>query len=211
MATPKEALTGTDQTINVNNAKASPKNQAIGNQDTVTFKNNDTHDAATITFLGAGSNEFGTNPIMVAASGSSSALIPGTANVTVDYQVTQGGATGGPYSIEVGSGPLEIDIIDASGNTNLEYAEIPTNGTVFFKNESTTQPASIAFSGDQNVLFYPDGSAVTSPVAVPANSSTANLQGRGTNKDVSYQITMLPGESDRITTGGNGSIKVGQT
>jgi hypothetical protein len=211
MATPKEALTGTNQTININNAKASPKNQAIGNQDTVTFKNNATNDAATITFLGAGANEFGTNPIMVAASGSSSELTPGTANVTVDYQITQGGTTGGLCSIEVGSGPLEIDIVDAIGNTNLEHAEIPNNGTVFFKNESTSQPASIAFSGDQNVLFYPDGTPVTSPVAVPANSSTVNLQGRGTNKEVSYQITMLAGQSDRITTSGNGSIKVGQT
>jgi hypothetical protein len=210
MATPKEALTGTNHTINVNNAKASPKNQKMENQDTVTFKNNDTN-AATITFLGAGANEFGTNPIMVAASGSSSALTPGTANVTVNYRITQGGATGGLCSIEVGSGPLEIDIIDANGKTNLEDAEIPNNGTVFFKNESTSQPASIAFGGDQNVLFYPNGSPVTSPVVVPANSSTPNLQGRGTNKDVSYQITMLAGESDRITTGGNGSIKVGQT
>lgn len=210
MATPKEALTGTNQTINVNNAKASPKNQGIGNQDTVTFKNNDSNNAATVAFLGAGANEFGSNPITIPASDSSSPLTPTTPNITVDYQITQGGAVGLPYSIEVGSGPLEIDITNANGDTAPSDAGIPNNGTLFFKNESTSLEASITFSGDHNVLFYPDSTPVTSPLLVPANSSTVNLQGRGSDKHVSYITEMKLTKADRVMTG-SGSIKVGQT
>src|SRR4029077_5602619 len=125
MATPKEALTGAVQTININSdGKASPKNQSIGNQDTVTFKNNDEHNAATVTFLGAGANEFG-GAVTIPAGGSSAPLTPVNGNVTVDYDVTMGSNGGGPFSIQVGSGPLAIYLVGLWGDTNLPTAQFP--------------------------------------------------------------------------------------
>jgi hypothetical protein len=204
MATPKEALTGAVQTININSdGKASPKNQSIGNQDTVTFKNNDAQNAATVTFLGAGANEFG-GAVTIPAGTSSAPLTPVNSNVTVDYDVTVGGNGGGPFSIQVGSGPLEIDIVDLEGDTNLPTAEIPNNGSVFFAN-TMGYTATIQFN-KANILFDENGNSVTQQV-VNANSSGAVLTGRGTSQDVGYTIN-LAGHPRKVDTG-NGSIKVG--
>lgn len=216
MATPKEALTGTSHNININNnAKASPSNLQMGDNDTVTFNNNDLNDAATVTFLGAGAGEFSyqgqtVTTFTIPASGSFGPLSANVPDVTVNYNVVAGVKNDGPFAIEVGNGPLEIDIVDDQGNTNLGAAEIPNNGTLFFKNESTDDQASITFGGDSNVLFYPDGSPVVSPVAIAASSSTPHLTGKGTNKNVTYTIAMSVQEDGGLG-GGNGSIKVGQT
>jgi len=211
MATPKEALTGTEQTISLNNGKASPRNKGIGNQDTVIFQNNDSSNAATVTFLGAGANEFGSNPVNVPAGQSSGLLTPNTPNITVDYQVTQGAVTDKPFSIEVGTGPLEIDISGSTGDPTPADAGIANGGTLFFKNGSTTQDASLTFGGDHNVLFYTDSTPVTSPLVVSASSSSAHLQGRGDSKHVTYTTEMQVAKADRVMTTGSGSIKVGQT
>jgi len=213
MATPKEALTGTSHTININsNAKASPSNLAIGNQDTVTFQNNDQTSNATVTFLGAGADEFDyegqpVTTVTVPAGGSFGPLTPNTADVTVNYDVQVGTAGEGPFAIEVGTGPLEIDIVDDSGNTNLEEAEIPNNGTLFFENQAT-EKATISFGGDK-VLYDPNGNPVGS-VTVDAGSSSEVLTGKGTNKEVTYSIAMSL-QTDGGLGGGNGTIKVGQT
>jgi hypothetical protein len=206
MATPKEALTGAAQSININsNGKASPRNQPIGNQDTVTFKNNDANNAATVTFLGAGANEFG-GPVTIPPGGTSAPLTPVNGNVTVDYDVTVGSNGGGPFSIQVGSGPLEIDIVDLEGDTNLPTAEIPNNGSVFFAN-TMGYTATIEFD-KANVLFDENGNSVTQQV-VNANSRGAVLTGRGTSQDVGYTIN-LTGHPRKVETG-SGSIKVGNT
>jgi len=206
MATPKEALTGAVQSININsNGKASPRNQLIGNQDTVTFTNNDANNAATVTFLGAGANEFG-GAVTIPAGGSSAPLTPVNGNVTVDYDVTVGSNGGGPFSIQVGSGPLEIDIVDLEGDTNLPTAEIPNNGSVFFAN-TMGYAATIQFD-KANVLFDENGNSVTQQV-VNANLSGAVLTGRGTSQDVGYTIN-LAGHPRKVETG-SGSIKVGNT
>jgi hypothetical protein len=206
MATPKEALTGAVQSININsNGKASPRNQLIGNQDTVTFTNNDANNAATVTFLGAGANEFG-GAVTIPAGGSSAPLTPVNGNVTVDYDVTVGSNGGGPFSIQVGSGPLEIDIVDLEGDTNLPTAEIPNNGSVFFAN-MMGYTATIQFD-KANVLFDENGNSVTQQV-VNANLSGAVLTGRGTSQDVGYTIN-LAGHPRKVETG-SGSIKVGNT
>src|SRR6267154_457354 len=206
MATPKEALTGAVQSININsNGKASPRNQLIGNQDTVTFTNNDANNAATVTFLGAGANEFG-GAVTIPAGGSSAPLTPVNGNVTVDYDVTVGSNGGGPFSIQVGSGPLEIDIVDLEGDTNLPTAEIPNNGSVFFAN-TMGYTATIQFD-KANVLFDENGNSVTQQV-VNANLSGAVLTGRGTSQDVGYTIN-LAGHPRKVETG-SGSIKDGNT
>lgn len=211
MATPKEALTGTSPTIQINSsAKASPKNQPMGNSDTVTFKNNDANDQATVTFLGAGANEFSYNGSTVssvtvpAGGGTAGPLTPNSSNVTVDYEVAVGANTGGPFSIEVGTGPLQINIVDDDGDTDLPTAEIPNNGTLVFNNEDENT-ATITFD-KANVLFDSNGNSVTSQ-NVSGKSQGALLTGRGTNQDVSYTISMA--EHPRRIETGTGSIKVG--
>jgi hypothetical protein len=207
MATPKEALVGASQSININsNGKASPANQSIGNQDTVTFNNHDANHAATVTFLGAGANEFGASSVTIAAGGSSAPLTPVASNVTVDYDVTVGNNSGDPFSIQVGSGPLEIDIVDLEGDTNLPTAGIPNNGPVFFSNQMGYS-ATIQFD-KANVLFDENGNSVTQQL-VDANSPGAVLTGRGTNQDLGYTINMT-GHPRKVETG-SGSIKVGNT
>jgi|SRR5215467_2743387 len=212
MATPKEALTGTDQTININsNAKATPWNQQIGNTDTVTFKNNDQSDAAIVTFLGAGVGEFTyqdepVTTLTIPPGESVGPLTPNTPNVTVNYNVGVGQNSDGAFAIEVGSGPLEIEILDDDGSTEPNEAEIPNNGSFFFQNESTDDQASISFGGDTSVLHYQNGDPVVSPVVVEASSQSATIFGQGTNKKVTYSVIM-----SAKAGGGNGTIKVGQT
>lgn len=207
MATPKGAIIGAVQSINISsNAKASPRNKAIGNIDSVQFTNNDPTNTATVTFLGAGANVFGASSVSVPPNGgTSSHLTPNQSNLTVDYIVAAGSATGGPNSIEVGSGPLEIDVIDSNGDTNLGTAEIPNNGTLFFNNQ-TGYPGTVTF-GDSNTLFDSSGNGVSSqPLA--ANSAAPTLTGKGTNKHVSYSVHLNTGERHRVGDG-SGSIKVG--
>lgn len=209
MATPKEALTGAVQPININqHAKAAPPNQAIANADSVQFTNSDPSNTATVTFLGAAANVFGASTVSIAPDGGTSGqLTPNQSNLTVDYKVAVGSLHGGPFSIEVGSGLLEIDIVDATGNTNLGTAAIPNNGSLYFKNE-TSETATIDFDV-ANALFDSSGNSVTSQTVNP-NSSGGVLTGRGTNKDVTYSVDMTPIQPDRVATG-NGSIKIGQT
>jgi hypothetical protein len=208
MATPKEALTGTVQPININqNAKAAPPNRPMANIDQVQFTNNDPTNTATVTFLGAAANAFGASSVSILPNATSDPLTPTQSNLIVDYNVAVGTARGGPYSIAVGSGPLEIDILDSTGNTNLLYAAIPNNGSLFFRNETANEDATVDF-GEANVLFD-NGNSVTSQ-SVPASSSGKVLTGRGTNKDVSYTVSMATSNTGRVMTA-NGSIKVGQT
>ena len=212
MATPKEALTGTDQPININsNAKASPCNQLIDNTDTVSFKNNDQSDAALVTFLGAGAGEFTyqgqpVTALTIPAGESVGPLTPVSANVTVNYNVKVATSSGEAFAIEVGTGPLEIDIVDDDGTTEPNEAGIPNNGSFFFKNESADDQASISFAGDTGAFHYQNGDPVVSPVVVAAGSSSATIFGQGTNKKVTYSIIM-----SAAAGGGNGTIKVGQT
>jgi hypothetical protein len=210
MATPKEALTGVSQTININSdAKASPKNQPIGNQDTVTFKNNDPNNAATVTFLGAGADEFSYNgstvsSVTVTAGGTAGPLTPNNSNLTVDYQVSIAPQQGGPFSIEIGTGPLQIDIVNDEGDTDLPTAEIPNNGTLFFNNE-VDGTAIITFD-KADVIFDSNGKSVTSQT-VNGDSQGATLTGRGTSQHVGYTIN-IAGHPRRVETG-TGTIKVG--
>jgi len=215
MATPQEALIGAVQTININSqADASPRNQSIGSRDSVQFKNNDSSKDATVTFEGAGADVFTLNGVPVTTvsvppgGGVVGPLTP-TENVTVNYGVIVGAKSGGAFAIQVEDGSLEIDIVDDEGNTNLGEAEIPNNGLLFFNNE-TGDNATIHFGGDQNVLYDSNGNAVTSQ-AVGANTSGGVLTGRGTNKNVTYIISMTVPPADGGLGGGNGSIKVGQT
>jgi hypothetical protein len=216
MATPKEALTGNvAQSININSqAKAAPPNKPMANTDTVQFTNNDPVDSAMVTFEGAGAGIFTLNgqpvtAVTVSANGGvSGQLTPTQSNLTVNYLVSAGANDDGAFSIEIGTGPLEIDIVDTDGDTNLESAAIANNGTLFFKNE-TGENATITFGGDKDVLYDSNGNAVTSQ-KVNNNSSGGLLTGKGSNKRVTYGVAMSVTEPGRVGTGG-GSIKVGQT
>lgn len=208
MATPKGAITGVVQSITISSAaKASPENQQMGNLDTVQYQNGSAVATATVNFMGAAANLFGSSIINVPNNnGVSTRLTPHQTNVTVDYMIAMGPIHTGPYSIEIGTGPLEIDIIDAAGDTNLPNAAVGNDSTLFFKNLTTNETATITFGGDQ-VLYDANGNLVTSQV-VHASSSGAVLMGKGLNKNVSYMIAMSPSPSGRVRSG-SGSIKVG--
>lgn len=211
MVAPKEALVG-NQPININSqAKASPANQVIGNNDTVTFNNNDPSNSATVSFLGAATNEFSYNganmpTVTIAAGSSSMALTPNAPNVTANYNVAIGAKNDGPFAIVVGSGRLEIDIVDNSGSTNMPFAEIPNNGSLFFNNTLNYQ-VTVTFS-KPNVLFDSNGNSVTSQV-IPATNAGGTLTGRGTNNDVKY-TTQVADDRGRVRDG-SGTIKIGRT
>lgn len=214
MATPQEALVDATQSIHINsNAKAAPPNQAIGNADSVTFSNNDPNDSATMQFLANGANEFTyqgspASSFTIPPAGSYGPLVPTTSNVTVDYNVTVGQNSGGPFSVQVGSGPLQIDIVNVLGNTDLPIAAIPNNGTVTFNNE-TSGTAYVTFS-PSDALYDQNNNPVPEQV-VHASTVGAPLTGRGTNKNVSYWVNVITQvKSDRVETG-NGTIKIGQT
>jgi len=214
MATPKEALVGATQSININsNAKAAPPNQVIGNADSVTFNNNDHNDSATVQFLANGANEFTyqgspVSSFSIAPGNSFGPLVPVTFNVTVDYNVSVGQNSGGPFCLQVGSGPLQIDIVNPSGGTDLQNGAIPNNGMVTFNNE-TTGTAYVTFSpGD--ALYDQNNNPVAEQVIQPSTLG-AQLTGKGTNKNVSYWVNVITQvKSDRVETG-NGTIKIGQT
>jgi len=215
MAQPKEALVGATPTININSqAVAAPKNQAIGATDSVQFKNNDPKNDATVTFAGAGAGVFTLNgqpvtSVSVPAGGQIVGPLSPTESVTVNYGVMVGTESGGPFAIQVAGGALEVDIIDTDGNTNLDHSEIPNNGRLFFNNE-TGENATIDFAGDKHVLYDANGKEVTSTPA-DAGSSSKVLTGKGTDKKVTYTITMTTARKDAGLGGGSGSIKVGQS
>lgn len=215
MAQPKEALVGATQTININSqAVAAPKNQAIGATDSVQFKNNDPKNDATVTFEGAGAGVFTLNgqpvtSVSVPSGGGIVGPLSPTESVTVNYRVKVGTASGGPFAIQVAGGALEINIIDTDGNTDLDDAEIPNNGTLIFNNEAG-ENATIDFGGDRHVLYDASGNEVTSTPA-DAGSSSEVLTGKGTDKKVTFTITMTTARKDAGLGGGSGSIKVGQS
>ena len=211
MATPKGAITGAVQPILIGaSGNASPPNQLMGNVDTVQYQNGNSVTNATVKFLGAGKYAFGNNNSSVTVpsnNGKSGQLPPQLAwnNCTVNYAVTLGVTQSPTFSIQIGTGPLEIDITDTAGTTNIPASAIGNNGTLFFKN-LTAEKATLNFGGDQ-VLYDSNGNLVTSQV-VNANSSGAVLTGRGTNKNVTYTVAMSAAAYGDVR-GGSGSIKVG--
>src|SRR5215471_11704953 len=106
-------------------------------------------------------------------------------NPTDTASVTFLGAGAGPFSIQVGTGPLEIDVLDAFGNTNLPNAAIPNNGQVQFCDKSTVG-GNVTFDSP---LYDQNGNPVTSQ-PLTANTYSAPLTGRGTNKNVRFFTNM---------------------
>ena len=208
MAHPKEAPIAAQQPINISSqGTASPHNLPMANTDTVVFNNNNPTDTASVTFLGAGASVFSNPPVMV-PNGSSPGLPPQQPDVTVNYLVGMGGASHGPFSIQVGTGPLEIDVLDAFGNTNLPNAAIPNNGQVQFCDKSTVG-GNVTFDSP---LYDQNGNPVTSQ-PLTANTYSAPLTGRGTNKNVRFFTNMnVPKEHSHGhggVGGGSGTIKIG--
>src|SRR5215831_18691209 len=210
MAHPKEAPIAAQQPININSqGTASPHNLPMADTDTVVFNNNNPTDTASVTFLGAGASVFSNPPVMV-PNGSSPSLSPQQPDVTVNYLVGMGGASHGPFSIQVGSGPLEIDVLDGFGNTNLPNAAIPNNGQIQFK-DLTSIGGTVTFNSP---LYDGNGNPVTSQ-QLNANSPSPALTGRGTNKEVLYFTNMNTNAAKEHTHGhggvggGSGTIKIG--
>ena len=181
----------------------------MANTDTVVFNNNNPTGTASVAFLGAGTNVFSNPPVMNPNSPSPS-LSPALSNVTVNYQVGMNGSTYGPYSIQVGNGPLEIDVVNGIGDTNLPNAAIPNNGQIQFR-DLTGFGGTVTFNSP---LYDSNGNPVTSQ-PLNANSASPVLTGRGTNKTVLFFTNMNANAAKEHSHGhggvgsGSGSIKIG--
>ena len=211
MAQPKEALTGATKPITISgNAVVTPPNQTMGNSDIAQFTNTSSAINATVTFLGAARYAFGNNygSFSVPSNNGKVPLTPHMNNLTVNYTVGMGVILSNTYSIEIGTGPLEIDITDSLGSTNIPASSIGNNGTFFFRN-LTSLKATITFPAGQTSIYNADGTLATSQVIL-ANSPGAVLTGIGTNQFVTYTIAMTNADGEIVGTGTK-SIKVGQT
>jgi hypothetical protein len=115
-------------------SKASPRSKKIGNRETIAFKTKGTKKVATVVFLGSADNELtkkAAAKVTVSAGRASARLSPKKTNLTVDCEIKLGSLKAGPFSIQMGQGPLKLTI-DGNGDVDLPDAAIPDSGTVIF-------------------------------------------------------------------------------
>jgi hypothetical protein len=200
--------------------KTWPRSKKIGNRETIAFKIKGTKKFASVVFLGSADNEFtkkAAAKVTVSAGRPSARLSPKKTNVTVDYEIKLGSLKAGPFSIQVGQGPLKL-AIDGNGDVDLPYAAVPDSGTVIFHNQAG-KVAQITFTGDK--ALFDGANPVSSPQDIRIGGDIGAFTGRGKNRKVKYHIDLLAdaGISPRIemlsaasgAARGNGTIKVGQT
>ena len=103
-------------------------NVEIDNTQSIQFQNEASFPVS-ITFTTSGGAVF-SSVTNIAAGQNSGTLTPQQLNVTVNYSITNlnNGQVRGPYGIEVGTGPIAINI--TNGVPDLDTVSIPTPGEV---------------------------------------------------------------------------------
>src|SRR6266849_3582058 len=142
MATAR-VFTAADQPINVNpRGQAIPAGVQINTDQNVKFSNN-SGSIISINFANTAiTNQCVFNDIINLTNNGSYTEAPLVSGITVNYNITMNGNTYGPFAIEVGTGPLEISVTDASPNPST--GAIPPNGEVQFT--ATDYQCSITWS-----------------------------------------------------------------
>jgi hypothetical protein len=109
---------------------AETRDVQISNGGGIEFQNNAAFSVA-ITFTKSGGTEFG-NIASIGAGDLSSFQTGSTDNTTVNYSITNlsNGQIRGPYSIEVGTGPIQINI--SGGWPDLDTISLPTGEEIQF-------------------------------------------------------------------------------
>jgi hypothetical protein len=152
----------------------------VGATDSITFANLSA--TATISIAFAANppviNPTGpTGPVlfnsMILGPGSSNAQTPMAANGSVNYTVTAGGTTFGPYSIQVGAGPLYVQV--ASSQTTPETVSLPKGGTLEM------------YSTD--VTYYVSWTAMGDPFATPPGLTEVLKATSGSDPNVPHTVT----------------------
>src|SRR5215469_8150854 len=130
MATAR-VFTAADQPVNINpQGQANPAGCQIQDGQNVTFTNNSSSPISILFDQTAISNQTVFDDINSLAPGSNYTEAPLVPNITVNYNVSMGGRTTGPFAIEVGTGPLEISI--TATNPTPSVGVIPPNGEIQF-------------------------------------------------------------------------------
>src|SRR5438132_1945969 len=130
MATAR-VFTAADQPVNINpQGQANPAGCLIENGQNVTFTNNSGSTISILFAQTAISKQTVFNDINNLAPGSNYTEAPLVPKITVNYNVSMGGQTYGPFAIEVGAGPLEISVTGT--NPTPAAGAIPPNGEIQF-------------------------------------------------------------------------------
>lgn len=188
------------QEININPQGANPAGVLIDDGQPVQFNNN-SGSAISITFASTAiTDEQVFADIPNIPSGGSFTESPLLQDKAVNYSITIGQNTCGPFAIQVGTGAFQID--GTGGNPDPNVAAIPPNGNVIFN------------STDQNWFFnWEDGDPFRPPLTEVyvglANNQPATEKGASA-KNFSYtlQSSPPPPKSHSVETGGGGTIKV---
>ena len=190
------------QRININAQGADPAGVLIDDSQPVQFNNNNSGSAISITFARtAVTNEQVFADIPNIAAGGSFTESPLLQDKAVNYSVTIGQNTYGPFAIQVGSGAFQIN--GTGGDPNPMVAVIPPNGNVQFASTDQDWPINWKNGNDP---FIP---VLTEVYVGLANNLVGNEQG-GSAKNFPYTLgtSAPPAKSHRVETGGGGTIKV---
>ncbi|MBV9572943.1 MAG: hypothetical protein JOY93_02725 [Acidobacteriales bacterium] len=117
--------------ITINASGAAQPATTIGNSDSISF-HNAAPNAIKITFTNSNGTVFNDIP-SIGVGQTSAAQNPQQINQTVNYSVTNLSSQGvqGPYAIEVGSGPLRVNIVNGNATpASMATVEIPQGGQV---------------------------------------------------------------------------------
>ena len=130
MATAR-VFTAADQPVNINSqGQANPAGCQIQDGQNVTFTNNSNSPISILFAQTAISKQTVFDDINNLAPGANYTEAPLASGITVNYNVSMGGPTYGPFAIEVGAGPLEISVTGT--NPTLSAGVIPPNGEIQF-------------------------------------------------------------------------------
>jgi len=113
---------------------AAVRDVQISNSSGIQFLSNATFPVA-ITFTASAGTEFG-NIASIASGQTSGFQVGRSPNITVNYTITNltSGQVRGPYRIQIGTGPIQINI--SGGWPDLDTIEVPANGQIQFNSDA---------------------------------------------------------------------------
>jgi len=170
---------------------ASQPDDKIANYDAIEFQNNAPFQVA-ITFTTTSGTVFNNIASIPASGGRSTPQQAQKSNVTVNYTITDlnNNQSQGPYGIEVGTGPMQINI--QGGQPNPKTISIPPAGQIQFDNLD-----SVAY----NVTWTPANSFPNGTIQPGMNPVQTGPTGNQA-QTVTYSFPSADG------TNGTGTVKV---
>jgi hypothetical protein len=165
----------------------------ISNYDSIEFQNNAPFPVS-ITFTTTSGSVFNNIASIPASGGRSTSQQAQKSNVIVNYTITNlnnPSQVQGPYGIEVGTGPMQINI--QGGQPNPKTISIPSGGQIQFDNLD-----SVSYSVSFNPLnSFPNGTIL------PGMNSSLNGPAGNQAQVVTYSFPTADG------TNGGGTVKIG--